>query len=221
MASSNVDPKLPLTWKYFNVIAPVLRHLLQKRYGYDLAKRAYDGARPIYRDYIDRAPRIGAGNPMANNLYMSDVFFAFYTAADSDITPDMMRAVVRDLFDLAKKPLVKKAIDRSEGFRSADYRKKLTAQLHANKDWADARPAITDATWDFNFDDDRSGEAVAYHFTRCPINDFCRQEGLMDILPVMCEVDHLMMRLGHGRLTRNHTLAQDGPCCDYFIEPED
>ena len=88
------------TSRYFNVIAPVMRHLIQKRYGYDLAKRAYDGARPIYRDLLAAAPPIGADNPMAKNLYEVCVFFALYRAADGELTPDMLRTVVDDLFSL-------------------------------------------------------------------------------------------------------------------------
>jgi hypothetical protein len=40
----------------------------------------------------------------------------------------------------------------------------------------------------------------------------------MDVLPIMCEIDHTTARLAHGRLTREHTLAQGGAVCDYLIE---
>ena len=86
-----VDAKLPLTWAYFNLMAPVLRHYLQRRFGYELAKRAYDGARPVYRRLIDAAPRIGAGNPMASDIYMACVIFAMWEAAGGEVTPDMMQ----------------------------------------------------------------------------------------------------------------------------------
>lgn len=212
--SAKVNPKLPLTWTYFNVIAPVVRHFLQRRYGYDLAKKAYDGSRPIYQELIDHAPAIGEGNPMAANIYESCVFFALYRAADGDITPDMMRAVVRDIFALPLFKVRGLVLD----LRKQATIDRLNATLQKNKRWADERPEIVDATWDFNFDDDREGAVVHYHFTRCPINDLCRAEGLMDILPVMCEIDEIKPPLAHGRLTRKHTLALGGPCCDYLIE---
>ena len=217
MSCTSVNPKIPYAGQYWLVIAPVVRHFIKKRHGVGLARRAYKRGKPIYRAYIDRAPLIGAGNPMAKNFYMSAVFFAMWRACDGALSPDDMRQVVRDLFGA---PIVKKALSNSEGFRSRKYRAELTEKLRANKRWADERPEIRDVTWDFNFDDDRGGEVVHYHYTRCPINDFCRSEGILEILPVMCEVDYLMIELGHGKLTRHHTLAQGGPCCDYLIEPE-
>ena len=216
MSTKHVEPKLPLTWKYFNVIAPVLRHLIQSRYGYELAKRAYDGARPIYRDLIDRSPHIGAGNPMEKNIYEACVFFSMYRASEGDITPDMMRQVVHDLFSL---PFMK-AAGAFTDLRNPNDMVKLNARLHENAHWAEDRPEIRDATWDFNFGDSRGCTVASYYFTHCPLNDLCRQEGLMDILPVMCEIDYITPTLMHGKLTREHTLAQDGPYCDYLIEGE-
>ena len=214
--SKNAEPKLPIVWKYYNVIAPMLRHLMQKRYGYELAKRAYDGSRLIYRDLIDAAPQIGAGNPMEKNIYEACVFFAMCRAADGALTPDMMRKVVGDLFNL---PFMK-ALGIIRDLRTQRGMDSMNASLHACARWAEERPEIQDATWDFNFEDDRDGTVVHYHFTHCPLNDLCRQQGLMDILPVMCEIDHITPRLMHGKLTREHTLALDGPYCDYLIEGE-
>ncbi len=38
--------------RYFNVIAPLLRRSIRKRYGFELAAKAYNGARPIYRQML-------------------------------------------------------------------------------------------------------------------------------------------------------------------------
>lgn len=110
--------------RYFNTIAPLLRRIVRKRYGYELAAKAYNGARPIYRQMLADFPSIGADNPMANNAYESLVFFAMYRAAAGELTPDMLRAVVDDLFDL---PVVKGAIglsrdlNRASGWRARPY----------------------------------------------------------------------------------------------------
>ena len=72
------------TSKYFNVIAPALRRAIRKRYGYELARRAYVGARPIYRQMLADCPPIGSDNPMAKNLYEACVFFSMYRAAEGD-----------------------------------------------------------------------------------------------------------------------------------------
>ena len=204
---------LAYTSRYFNVIAPLVRHLLQRRYGYDLAKCAYDGARGIYRQMLADCPPVGADNPMAKNLYEACVFFAMYRAADGAITPDMLRAVVADLFALPATGLVGLAVDLNRPRDVAAFNERL----RANARWADEHPEAKPYTWDFNFGDTRGDTQVNYHFTHCPINDFCRAHGLLDVLPVMCEIDHVTARLAHGTLTREHTLAMGGPVCDYLI----
>ena len=48
----------------FNVIAPLPRLAIGKRYGFELAAKAYNGARPIYRQMLADFPSIGADSPM-------------------------------------------------------------------------------------------------------------------------------------------------------------
>lgn len=201
------------TSRYFNVIAPVLRRIIRKRYGYDLAKRAYDGARPIYRDLLSAAPPIGGENPMAKNLYEACVFFALYRAAGGELTPDMLRVVVDDLFSMRVMKLVGVAANLNRKKDVATF----NARLRNNARWVREHPEVEPYTWDFNFGDTAGDTQVNYYFTRCPINDLCREQGLMDVLPIMCDIDHTTARLAHGHLVRHHTLATDGPVCDYLI----
>ena len=72
-------------------------------------------------------------------------------------------------------------------------------------------------TWDFHFDEHLHRDGFYYHFNHCPIADFCRKYGYEEINPVLCNIDHITARLVHGRLVRHHTLATDGPICDYLI----
>ena len=204
---------LAYTSRYFNIIAPVIRHFLQKRYGYDLAKTAYDGARPIYRQMLADCPPVGSDNPMASNLYEACVFFSMYRAAKGEITPEMMRLVVDDIFSMR---IMKRALSTLNLNQPANVAR-LNQRLHDNAAWVEDHPEVEPYTWDFNFGDSCGDSQVCYHFTRCPLNDFCREQDLMDILPVMCEIDHLTTRLMHGTLTREYTLATGGPVCDYLM----
>ena len=109
---------------------PLLRRTIRRRYGYELAAKAYNGARSIYRQMLADFPSIGADNPMADNAYEALVFFAMYRAADGELTPEMMREVVGDLFEL---PVVKGAIGLSTNLnRAADMRRieRLVALPH-------------------------------------------------------------------------------------------
>ena len=60
-------------------------------------------------------------------------------------------------------------------------------------------------------------EGFYYHFTRCPLNDFARREGYLEVLPVMCEIDLLTASLMHAKLIRRQTLASGGDMCDYWF----
>ncbi len=66
--------------------------------------------------------------------------------------------------------------------------------------------------------------AIFYYFTRCPLNDYARAYGYMEILPVMCELDFQLAGLYHARLYREQMLAGGGRICDYWFvgdqEPE-
>ena len=49
--------------RYFNVIAPLLRRSIRKRYGFELAAKAYNGARPIYRQMLADFPPLAQTTP--------------------------------------------------------------------------------------------------------------------------------------------------------------
>ena len=64
---------------------------------------------------------------------------------------------------------------------------------------------------------DAKNHAARYHFTQCPLNTFARREGYEEVLPVMCDIDHLTARLMHFKLHREQTLAGGGSVCDYWF----
>ena len=38
-----------------------------------------------------------------------------------------------------------------------------------------------------------------------------------ELMPLLCELDKVMIGLQHGVLHREQTIASGGGCCDYFI----
>jgi hypothetical protein len=62
-----------------------------------------------------------------------------------------------------------------------------------------------------------SGEGpIRYKFHSCPVAEFARNHGLLDILPALCNADYAGMECLHARLVRTTTLSS-GPYCDYAI----
>ena len=60
-------------------------------------------------------------------------------------------------------------------------------------------------------------EACYYRITRCPICAYCKRLGVEELMPLLCELDKVMIGFQHGVLHREQTIASGGGCCDYFI----
>ncbi len=202
------------TGQYWAVIVPFMKCLMAKKYGRKAAKEYIQKARPIYRQMLAQAEDIGAKNPMAHNIYMSFVFMAIWKAADGAITPDDMRSMTRELLDMK---IVRTVMGSGLDVNEPEDMARLKKKFHKCAEWAENHPEYKDTTWDFNFDDTLHESGIYYHFTRCPLNDYARTYGYLEILPVMCELDYLLAGMYHARLYREQTLAGGGTICDYWF----
>ena len=59
-------------------------------------------------------------------------------------------------------------------------------------------------------------QPVRYAFTACPLAEFAKQAGLLEVMPALCNPDYEAMALLHARLVRTTTCA-NGDRCDYAI----
>lgn len=89
--------------------------------------------------------------------------------------------------------------------------------MEKNAAWLEKHPQYKEVSWDFNFDETKHRDGFYYHFTQCPLNTFARREGYLEVLPVMCDIDHLTAKLMHIKLHREQTLAGGGKMCDYWF----
>ena len=62
---------------------------------------------------------------------------------------------------------------------------------------------------------DKNGP-IYYEFTACPVAEFARRHGLLEVMPALCNPDYAAMELLHARLVRTTTCA-NGCKCDYAI----
>ncbi len=193
-----------------------MRKYLNEQYGKDVTSEALKKAPGIYRDMLAKVDDIGADNPMAGNIYMAFVLMAIWKAADGAIDPESYRKVIRNFMtkSIVRKFIGKNDLNQPGGVEAA---KEKFRRMQA---WADAHPQYKDKSWDFNFDESRHKDGSFYYFTRCPLNTFARKHGFIEILPVCCELDHLLTEASHGKLIREYTLATGGSMCDYWIVPD-
>ena len=201
---------------YLKLFSALLRKPMREAYGAAVTKKALKKAPAIYREMLQQVDDIGADNPMAGNIYMCFVLMAIWKGAGSAVTPDSFRPVIREL---VKRPFVTRMVGGRDMNNPEDIRKSWSG-LHAKQAWAEAHPQYRDKTWDFNIDETKHRDGVYYHFTRCPLNNYARKYGYMEILPVCCELDYLITEANHAVLHREQTLASGGSICDYWVVPD-
>lgn len=200
------------TDKYWKMIIPLVKKDLVRRFGKEEAASLIQKTDVVYRDMLNRADDIGKDNPMASNLYEGLLFLALWEAADGKISVDDLREITRAVMQFPDMKLVGLFVNANRSGLE-----KLEKRMHKNAEWLEVHPQYKGVSWDFNFDKTKHSEGFYYHFTRCPLNDFARREGYIEVLPVMCEIDLLSAELMHAKLIRKQTLASGGDCCDYWF----
>lgn len=201
------------TDKYWNMMMPYIKRSLKKRYGKEYTKSLIEKTDTVYRDMLCRADDVGADNPMASNIYECLLFLALWKAADGKITADELRGISVDVMST---PFFKLAGLFINGNKKSGI-KRLRTMMEKNAAWLEKHPQYKEVSWDFNFDETKHRDGFYYHFTQCPLNTFARREGYLEILPVMCDIDHLTAKLMHIKLHREQTLAGGGKMCDYWF----
>ena len=95
--------------------------------------------------------------------------------------------------------------------------KKWERDMRKYEAWYNKHGGAYPVNWVVNFDETAHRDGSYYCFTRCPICEFCRREGIAELMPALCATDEVMFRLQHGTLYREHTIANGDPVCDYWV----
>lgn len=208
---------LKVTWRYWNVMTPLLARSLRRQYGREFTTEALRRGKQIYRRMLQEAPDVGSDNPMAGNLYESFVLLALYEGSGRRISEDGLRQMTRDVMHFPPLRLMGLGMD----YRRAGGVQNANRLFHAYARWIRRHPQYREVSWDFHFDRKKHRDGTFYWFTHCPIEQYCKSHDLIHILPVLCDIDHMSAELLHARLERHQTLATGGRVCDYWIYSED
>lgn len=185
---------------------------LQQFYPKKQIKRWVKAAKPIYKKLLTEVHGITDKNPMASNILTSFIIISIWLASERKITPDQMSVAMKTAMDM-------KILKKMYGSYDLNTQKgvdKIRQVMKKDADYAAAHPEETEA-WDFNFDDSLHKDGFYYHFTRCPIANFCKEHGYEEINPVLCNIDYNTAELMHGVLYREQTVAGGGTMCDYWM----
>ena len=188
-----------------------VRKLLRRYYDEKTADELWEKVQLQYCEYLKDEPAL-AGLKITDSIYDPILIFAWYA-----IIPDKppLEAVQKDIyrsffgsFDTLGRVfnLNRKLDNRLAGRifqKSSDIRIKEIGQF----------PASFRMGY-FSYDNENG--IVRYNFTQCPNAEFAKRHHMEDVLPLMCNCDHLAMQKIHACMIREGTCVT-ADCCDYCI----
>ncbi len=196
---------------YWTLLSPMIRRSMARRHGTELAELSMRRGKAEYRGLVARADELGPGNPLAANAYFAYAFAAAWLGGGKRLSPEEMGRIMTDVLT---SPLLRTAFGMIDLNRDP---KKWYRDMKKYGAWAAKHGAEYPATWQVHFDESAHRDGSYYYFTRCPICALCEREGIAELMPPLCATDEVMFRLQHGRLYREHTIADGGAVCDYWI----
>ena len=188
-----------------------VQKLLRRTYDEATAEALWEKIQLRYAEYLKDEPALG-GVKMTVSIYDPILIFAWYA-----VIPDKppLEEIQDDIFDcfFGSFRVLGKVFDLN---RKADNR--LAARIFRRANDLRVRE-IERFPGSFCMGScayDRENGVFRYSFTQCPNAEFARRHGMEDVLPVMCNCDHLAMRMLHASLIREHTCVTSDSC-DYCI----
>ena len=188
-----------------------VQKLLRRYYDETTAAELWEKAQLQYCEYLKDEPAL-AGLKITTSIYDPILIFAWYAVIpDKPPLEEVQQDVYRSFFG---------SFDRMG--RVFNLNRKLDNKLAARifQKANDIRvEEIKKFPESFRMGDcsyDKENGVVRYSFTQCPNAEFARRHHMEDVLPVLCNCDHLAMQAIHAALIREGTCVTSD-CCDYCI----
>ena len=199
---------------YSPLMEKIIKEHLGKKYEGAAADQMWEMVQRQYVDFLRDLPYLGGKKNTHNGTggtYDCIMIFAYYEALghipDLDELYDMnCEAFLTGFKGLAKvananKPFVRRILHLAFN---------ATAKSKYNCDSEQPTGYIMKV--------DKYDKAIGpkYIFERCPIAEFAKAHGYLDIMPAFCNSDYPAMEMIHGHLIRKYTCA-NADICDYWI----
>lgn len=198
---------------YWIFISPIMKRSIHQRFSKEQTKEIQKNAKDEYQRLLEKAEDIGAKNPMAGNLYMSLFFLSFHPGNRELIDEQLLGELITEFL---KNKIITKFIQQGDYNTEKDL-EKFAKTMHRNAQWTQNHKDLYPNTWDFHFDRNLHQDGFYYHFTKCPIASFCKENNLEHLTYLFCEMDHTMFGYRHANLFRDHTIADGSKLCDFWV----
>lgn len=197
---------------YFWLFKRPMKKVLIEKYDKVYASEIIKKSKIIYRKLIEEADDIGNDNPMAYNEMFALAFVAPYIASEKNIPPETIQEMMRQSLYSVKWYF---SLINLNTKRGKEANKKNILKYY--KWYTEEKEKLYPASFKVDFEGEPYEGACYYRITRCPICAYTKKLGVDELMPLLCELDELMISLEHGVLHRKDTIANGADCCDYFI----
>lgn len=197
---------------YYFMFKGSMKKVIAEKYGREYAADIMKKSKQVYRSIVAQAEDIGDDNPMAYNELFALAFVAPYIASDKKITPETVQEMMRRSLYHIKWYFSRTDLNTEKG--KAENKKNIVKYV---KWYTPEMERRYPTSFKVDFVGQPYDGACYYRITRCPICAYAEKLGVSELMPLLCELDNEMIKLQHGVLHREQTLASGGEYCDYFI----
>lgn len=149
---------------------------------------------------------------MAYNEMFALAFVAPYIASEKNIPPETIQEMMHQSLYSVKWYF---SLTNLNTERGKEANKKIILKYY--KWYTEEKEKLYPTSFKIDFEGQPYEGACYYRITRCPIYAYTKKLGVDELMPLLCELDELMISLEHGILHRKNTIANGADCCDYFI----
>ncbi len=185
--------------------------LLRSCYDKETAAELWEKIQLQYAEYLKDEPAL-RDLKVTTSIYDPILIFAWYVTAERKPPREEIQREVCDSF-FGSFNILGKIFDlnrrRDNRLASRIFKKANDIRVEEIKKFPDS---FRMGFYDY---DDADG-IVRYSFTQCPNAEFAKRHHLEDVLPLMCNCDHLAMQKVHACLIREGTCCTSDQC-DYCI----
>ena len=196
---------------YTNNAKKCVQKLLHRYYDEQTAAQLWKKVQLQYCEYLKDEPAM-AGLKITTSIYDPILIFAWYAVvpdkpALEEVQQDIYRSffgsfgVMGKVFNLNRKP--------DNRLAASIFQKANDIRVEEIKKFPESFRMGCCAY-------EKEDGVIRYSFTQCPNAEFAKRHHMEDVLPVLCNCDHLAMQAIHACLIREGTCATSD-CCDYCI----
>ncbi len=196
---------------YSKTVKDCVRKLLHRYYDDQTASKLWEKIQLQYCEFLKEEPAL-AGLKITASIYDPILIFAWYAVIpDKPPLEDVQQDIYRSFF--GSFDVMGKVFDLN---RKTDNRLAAAISQKVNDIRAEEIRRFPESFRMGSCSYDKENGIIRYSFAQCPNAKFARRHHMEDVLPVMCNCDHLAMQAIHATLIREGTCITSD-CCDYCI----